>query len=127
MVRIIILCGEFLTVFQQAVLDRILSDSRIVASAALIDSRPGLSFMKRFKKNLKRGRGGYMLIMFFNHFRKKKETVVAAKYFLSRVGIPCIDTKHPYIQETIDTLACYSADLMVLIGGFASIKQYCLG
>ena len=65
MANIIILCGGSLSVFQQKVLNRILSDSQIVVSAALIDARPRPSFMKRFKKNLKRGRGGYMLIMFF--------------------------------------------------------------
>ena len=123
MVRIIILCGEYLTVFQQEVLDHILSDPQIVVSAALIDARPGLSFMNRFMKNLKRGRGGYMLVMFFNHFRKKKETVFAAKDFLSRLGIRCIETINPYIQETIDKLACFTADLMVLIGGFGIVKE----
>lgn len=123
MASIIILCGGSLTVFHQEVLNRIISDSQIVVSAALIDARPRPSFMKRFKKNLKRGRGGYMLIMLFNHFRGKKEPVVATKDFFSRKGIPCVETIHPYTQETIDTLASYTADLMVLIGGFGIVKE----
>ena len=120
---IIILCGGSLTVFQQEVLNRIMSDSQIVVSATLIDARPGLSFMKRFKKNLRRGRGGYMLIMFFNHFRKKKEPVAAAKDFFSSRGIHCIETTHPYTQETIDSLAPFTPDMMVLVGGFGIVKE----
>lgn len=123
MVRSIILCGKYLNVFQQEVLNSILNDSQIVVTGVLIDVRPRLSFMKRFKKNLKRGRGGFMLIMFFNHFRKKKEPVVAAKDFFSRGGVHCIETIHPYTQETIDTLSSFTADLMVLIGGFGIVKE----
>lgn len=123
MVRSIILCGEYLNAFQQKVLNSILNDSRIVVTGVLIDARPGLSFMKRFKKNLKRGRGGYMLIMFFKHFLKKKEPAVAAKDFFSRVGVHCIETIHPYTQETIDMLASFTVDLMVLIGGFGIVKE----
>ena len=122
-VKIIILCGESLPVFQQKVIQSILCESRIIVSAILIDSRPGASFIRRFKKNLKRGRGGYMLIMFFNHLRNNKEPVIGTRDFFSQRGIPCIETLNPYSKETVDSITPFSADLMVLLGGFGIVKE----
>ena len=87
MVRIIILCGGALNVFQQKVIQSIMDEPQINVSAVLIDSRPRASFRKRFKKNLKRGRGGYMLIMFFKHLRGKKDPAIGTKDFFSRRGV----------------------------------------
>ena len=74
-------------------------------------------------KNWKRGRGGYMLIMFVNHLRSKKAPAISAKEFFLRAGISCRETIHPYTQNTIDNLAPLSVDLMVLIGGFGIVKE----
>lgn len=123
MVKIIILCGESLTVFQRDVLNCILIEPQISVSAVLIDIRPKPSLKKRFIKNLKRGRGGYMLIMFFASLRKNKEPVVATSAFFSSMGIPCIETTNPYTQQTVDSISPYNADMMVLIGGFGIVKE----
>lgn len=123
MVKIIILCSGSLTVFQQEVIQSIMHESQISVSAALIDARPRASFKSRFKKNLKRGRGGYMLIMFFMHLRDKKEPAADTKDFFSRWGVPCIETPDPYTKETVDSIAPIGADLMVLIGGYGIVKE----
>ena len=123
MTKIIILCGKSLTVFQQKVIQSIMDESQIIVSAVLIDARPKPSFKKRFKKNLKRGRGGYMLIMFFSHLRDKKGPAVDTKDYFSRMGIPCIETINPYTKETVDNIDSFSADLMILIGGFGIVKE----
>lgn len=123
MIRIIVLCGGSLTVFQQKVIESIMNEPQIAVSAALIDARPRASFKKRFKKNLKRGRGGYMLIMFLKHLRGRKDPTVGTKDFFSGRGVPCIETPDPYTRETLDSIAPISADLMVLIGGFGIVKE----
>lgn len=123
MVRIIFLCGGSLTVFQQKVIQSIMDEPQIIVPAVLIDARPGLSFRKKFKKNLKRGRGGYMLIMFFKHMRAKKEPSADTREFFSSWGIPCMETHKPYSKKTVDSIVPFTADLMVLIGGFGIVKE----
>ena len=123
MAKVIFLCGESLTVFQKKVVESIINEPKITIPAVLIDARPRPSFYKRFKKNLKRGRGGYMLIMLFNHLRENKEPTISTKEFFSRVGIRCIETTRPFSQETVDMLAPYKTDILVLIGGFGIIKE----
>ena len=123
MARIIILCGKSLNTFQQKVIQSIMNESQISVSAVLIDARPGMSFKRRFKKNLKRGRGGYMLIMFFKHLCSKKDPAVATKDYFSQWGVPCIETVDPYTKETVESISPFAADLMVLIGGFGIVKE----
>lgn len=123
MVRTIILCGGTLNVFQQKVIQSIMDEPEIIVSAVLIDSRPRASFRKRFKKNLKRGRGGYMLIMFFKHLRGKKDPAIGTKDFFSRRGVPCIESPDPYTKEAVDSIAPFAADMMILIGGFGIVKE----
>ena len=121
--NIIVLCGGSLTAFQQKVIQSIMDEPQITVSAVLIDARSGMSFKKRFKKNLKRGRGGYMLIMFFKHLCNKKEPAVATKDYFSQWGVPCIETVDPYTKETVESISPFAADLMVLIGGFGIVKE----
>ena len=122
-VKTIILCGGALSVFHQKVIQSIMDEPQISVSAVLIDARPRASFKKRFKKNLKRGRGGYMLIMFFKHLRGKKEPAIGTKEFFSKWGVPCVETSDPYTRETVDNIAPIAADFMVLIGGFGIVKE----
>ena len=63
--KIALMCGSSLDEFQQQALAPILEDRTIEVVEALIDCRPKPSAKKRFLKNLKRGRGGYMLVMLF--------------------------------------------------------------
>lgn len=121
--KIAILCGTTLDTFQQKVILPIIEDGSIEIIAALIDSRPRPSFKKRFLKNLKRGRGGYMIIMLFrSRFAKKRPSVDAVKFFKDN-NITCIETLHPYENETIKQLQSLQADTMVMIGGFGIIKE----
>ena len=120
--RIAILCGATLDTFQQAVLKPILEDSSIEV-ATLIDCRPKPSAKKRFLKNLKRGRGGYMLVMLFkSRFAKKRPSVPAIEFF-GVSSIMCIETKHPYSDDVIKHLQNLKIDTMIMLGGFGIVKE----
>ena len=121
--RIAILCGTTLDTFQQEVLKPILEDSSIEVATTLIDCRPKPSAKKRFLKNLKRGRGGYMLVMLFKRrFAKKRPCVTAIELFNSN-GIKCIETPQPYNDKIISQLQALQIDAMVMLGGFGIVKE----
>lgn len=121
--RIAILCGATLDTFQQEVLKPILADNFIEVATALIDCRPKPSAKKRFLKNLKRGRGGYMIIMLFkSRFAKKRPSVPAMEFFNNN-GVNCIETQQPYCDEIISQLEALHIDTLVMLGGFGIIKE----
>lgn len=121
--RIGILCGTTLDTFQQEVIKPILADSSIEVATALIDCRPKPSAKKRFLKNLKRGRGGYMLVMLFkSQFAKKRPSVPSSAFFGTN-GVSCIETKQPYSEEVIKQLQGLRIDTMVMLGGFGIVKE----
>ena len=121
--RIAILCGTTLDTFQQEVLKPIIEDNSIEITAALIDCRPRPSLKKRFLKNLKRGRGGYMIIMLFKSYFAKKKPYVSTHAFFSDKGIACIESDCPYSETTIQKLKYRQPDTLVMLGGFGIIKE----
>lgn len=121
--RIAILCGASLDTFQQKVLQPVLTDNTFETTAALIDCRPRPSLKKRFLKNLKRGRGGYVIIMLFkSRFAKKKPSVPAIEFFNTN-GVKCIETQQPYCDVTISQLQSLQIDTLVMLGGFGIVKE----
>ena len=121
--RIAILCGTTLDTFQQEVLKPILADSSIEVATALIDCRPKPSAKKRFLKNLKRRRGGYMLVMLFKSQFAKKRPSGPSSAFFGNNGISSIETKQPYSEEVIKQLQGLRIDTMVMLGGFGIVKE----
>lgn len=121
--RIAILCSTGLDTFQQKVLQPIMDDSTIEIVGSLIDCRPRPSLKKRFIKNLKRGRGGYMIVMLFkSHFEKKNPSTDAYAFF-SSCGIHCIDTQNPYSEEIANKLKSLQPEAIVMLGGFGIVKE----
>lgn len=121
--KIAILCGIGLDSFQQKVLQPIMDDPTIDIVGALVDCRPRPSLKKRFLKNLKRGRGGYMIVMLFkSHFAKKQPSVSSREFFSSH-GIDYTETQHPYTEETAQTLHALQPEAMVMLGGFGIVKE----
>ncbi|MBR4390573.1 MAG: hypothetical protein IKT08_00490 [Bacteroidales bacterium] len=121
--RIVILSGTGLDVFHQAVLKPILDNPTIEIVGAYIDGRPRPSLKKRFKKNLKRGRGGYMLVMLAKSIFGKKEPTITASEFFASLGIDYVETQQPYSKDSIAGLLSWSPDAMVMLGGFGIVKE----
>lgn len=121
--KIAILCGTGLDSFQQKVLQPIMDDPTIDIVGALVDCRPRPSLKKRFLKNLKRGRGGYMIVMLFKSHFAKKQPSVSSREFFSSYGIDYTETQHPYTEETAQTLHALQPEAMVMLGGFGIVKE----
>lgn len=122
--RIVVLSGSRLDGFQQQVLKPIVADPAFEIVGALVDARPKPSFKKRFLKNLKRGRGGYMLVMFFRSRRHKNGgSSMASKEYFDRIGVSCLTTLDPYSESTVKELKSRQPDVMVMLGGFGIVKE----
>ncbi len=121
--KIAILCGTGLDTFHQEVLRPIMADPSMEIAGVYVDSRPRPSLKKRFMKNLKRGRGGYMLVMLVkSRLAKKKPSVSAVEFFASK-GVECVETIQPYSEESVAKIMHWSPDVMVMLGGFGIVKE----
>lgn len=121
--KIAILCGTGLDEFQQAVLEPIMNDASMEIVGAYIDGRPRPSLKKRLLKNLKRGRGGYMLVMLVkSRLAKKKPSVSSVDYFTSK-QVLFLETQQPYAEEAIAQLQKWQPEVMVMLGGFGIVKE----
>ena len=121
--KIAILCSTGLDAFQQKVLQSIIDDPTIEIVGALVDCRPRPSLKKRFLKNLKRGRGGYIIVMLFKSRRVKKKPSTDARLFFSSHAIQCIETQTPYSDKVANKLKRLLPEALVMLGGFGIVKE----
>ena len=121
--KIALLCGPRLDSFQQRVLKPIFDDPTIEIVGALVDCRPRPSLKQRFLKNLRRGRGGYMIIMLFKSRLAKKKPSTGTQEFLSSHGIPYIETQCPYSDEIAEKVKNWQPETMIMLGGFGIVKE----
>jgi folate-dependent phosphoribosylglycinamide formyltransferase PurN len=104
-------------------LDYFFNQEKHHISVCIIDDRPPKSLYKKIKKNLKRGRGGYILIMFLKSFAKKKTKRINSLYFFQSRNIPVVLTRRPYSSETLNKIKAFKLDLLILVSGFGIIKE----
>lgn len=121
--KIVLLCGTSLDAFQQKVLQPIIDDPAIETVGALIDCRPRPSLKQRFLKNLRRGRGGYMIVMLFKSQMAKKKPSADSREYLSSHGIPYIETQSPYSEEITKKVKDWQPETMIMLGGFGIVKE----
>lgn len=121
--KIGLLCSSSLSHFNMEVLRPILSDCTMDIAVAYVDNRLRPSFRKRFVKNLKRGRGGYMFVMFYKKYFGKKEQSYSVDEFCENNGIDLIKSDNPYSENAVDKLKSYNLDVIVSLGGFGIVKE----
>lgn len=121
--KIALLTSTGLSEFNVNTLKPILEDKLFSIELAIIDARPRKSFTQRLKKNIKRGRGGYMLIMFFKNYFSQRQKKTATKEFCYEYGIDVLETKDPYSAQTIEMIKNHKLDILVLIDGYGFIKE----
>lgn len=123
MIKIGVLTGPTLSEIDQEILHPILNDQNISVEIYLINSSPSLSFKKKIKKNIKRGRGGYILVMGLQKLFSKSKNNVLTKRYCQEKDIPFLETDKPYSIKTINTLKKYNLDVLILLGGYGIIKK----
>jgi len=121
--RIGLLTTDSIPVFRLNTLKPVLKDNSFSIDFAVIDDRPKKSIYEKLKKNIRRGRGGYIIIMAYQRFFAKKEITISAEMFCNENGISFHKTENIYSPETIDYISKKKADVLILIGGYEIIKE----
>jgi folate-dependent phosphoribosylglycinamide formyltransferase PurN len=121
--KIALLLEHELSDFRIATLKPILNDSRFSIILAIIDDRPGKTILGKLRSNLRKGRGGYVLVMAFQKIFGKKEVTTDTEKFCSEHGISVYKTRDAYSPETIEFIRKKNSDIFLLIGGFGIIKE----
>ncbi|MDG1328721.1 MAG: formyltransferase family protein [Flavobacteriaceae bacterium] len=121
--KIGLLTSSEMSDFNLKTLKNIVTDSNFLIKVAIIDKRPKLSLKQKLIKNLKRGRGGYILVMAFQRFFSKKSYSISTVEYCSNNHIEIIETKKPYSNTTIEKIKEYDLDVLILTGGFGIVKK----
>jgi folate-dependent phosphoribosylglycinamide formyltransferase PurN len=122
-IRIGLLTGSTLSEFRLNTLRPIIEDDSFSIEAAIVDNRPTKPLGQKLKKNIKLGRGGYILIMALKSIFSKKEIGVTTRIFCANNGIDVIESKEPYSDDTINFIRKYNLDVLLLVGGFGIVKE----
>lgn len=118
-----LLTSNSLSEFRLNTLKPIIEDNNFSIKVAIIDNRPKKSLKQKLKKNIKRGRGGYILIMALQSIFSKKGKSINTKEFCSKNKIAVIETKEPYSPDIIESIKKFNLDLLILVGGYGIIKE----
>ena len=120
--RIGLLASIQMSDFVLNTLKPVFEDKNMEVALVIIDSRPKLTLKQKIKKNLNRGRGGYLFVMAVQSYFNKKQPSFDTKVFCNEKGIDYIETTNPYSIETIEKIKAYNLDILILTGGFGIVK-----
>jgi folate-dependent phosphoribosylglycinamide formyltransferase PurN len=121
--RLVVLAPPSLNGFQRAVVGHLLARRAGGVVACVIDGRPPRPARARIRSNLRRGRGGYVVIMALGLLGRRRRPAVATAPLLARAGAEVIVTEDPYGRPTAEAIAGLAPDLLVLVGGFGIVKE----
>jgi folate-dependent phosphoribosylglycinamide formyltransferase PurN len=121
--RIGLLMSPAVSDFRKNTLRPILADTTFKVVMALIDDRPEKSAWQRLKNNLRRGRGGYVIIMAFKRFFASKIPQEDSENYCDRHGIAVHRTVTPYGEDTLTKVKASELDVLVLVDGFGIVKK----
>jgi folate-dependent phosphoribosylglycinamide formyltransferase PurN len=122
--RIVLLCNQYLSSFDQAVLNCINNESELHIVGALINTRPKPSIVQRIKRELKRGRGGYVFIQIINALLKKGShgNNFKTMEYCQRHNLKALETNTLYRSEVYEWINLIKPDILFL-RGFGIINE----
>jgi methionyl-tRNA formyltransferase len=121
--KVFVLTPPELGTFAQKALAPFESSTTHRLCGCAVDGRPPRPTGERLRAHLRRGRGGYMVVMAANRRRRRRAPTLPAAEFCRRNRIALIETDEPYSAETLEAIRAHSPDVLVLIGGFGILKQ----
>jgi len=121
--KVLLLCGPSLGTWERRVLETLFARSGHEIVGCLIDARPGKSFAEKIKANLRKGRGGYVLVMAWQSKLGPRDPSEETEAFMAARGVPVLTSAKPYGTEAMAWMKDAGADVMALIGGFGIVKK----
>lgn len=121
--RIGLLTGPSISSFKLKVLEPILKDLKFSVEVAVADQKQRKSLVEKLKKNIRRGRGGYIIVMALKKFFSRKENGISTEKFCEENNIDMLHTSNPYSDVILERLKSYNLDILLLVGGYGIIKE----
>ncbi|NJC25879.1 formyltransferase family protein [Neolewinella antarctica] len=117
--------------FRKNTLRPVLTDPAFSVVVAVIDDRPQKSAGQRLRNNLRRGRGGYVIVMALRNLASRLPSANPApasaqentETYCKRHGIEVHRTNRPYGTETLTKVRNSELDALVLVDGFGIVKK----
>jgi len=121
--NLILLCSKSLNSFEIKTLHPFFKTSQHKICACVIDDRQEKSFFQKIKRHLKKGRGGYVIIMALKFLFKKKSKFSDTARFMKIKNIPLIFAKNIYSKDKLNEIKRFKPDLIILLSGFGILKK----
>jgi folate-dependent phosphoribosylglycinamide formyltransferase PurN len=120
--RLVLLTPARLGSFELEVYDSLISAPEVDVVGAIVDARLPLSPAGKVRRELRRGRGAYVVVMSLQGLAAGVRTAEPARRYLTRRGIDAIETADLYAPETLDEIRSRRPDCLVR-SGFGIIKE----
>src|SRR5690242_18254300 len=122
--RIAVLAPRRLNDYYVRVLAHLFEDERTEVVGAVIDSRPPKPMAEKLRRELKRGRGGYVAVMAVQALARRggdDEGAPTAEHFAA-LGAPTLDVDDLYTDATVEWLRSLRPDALLRVG-FGIIRE----
>ena len=123
MIRVLILVSSRINRYRQDVFRIMLAASDIDIVGVCVDCRPGIGTLAKIRREMKRGRGGYVLVQCIMGLVKMlTKPDVSSRFFFKTTSVPCILTHDLYSSETIEQIRIAEPDVIFRFG-FGIIRE----
>jgi methionyl-tRNA formyltransferase len=121
-VKVLVLCGPRLDDFQRSVLRHVIHGSHVICGC-LVDCQDDPSLTARLLENLRRGRGGYVLVMAVKLAVRRRSPTKDAVETFRHLGVSTIVASDPYEDTVVREARTLEADVAILLGGFGILRE----
>jgi methionyl-tRNA formyltransferase len=117
MISLLLLASPTLDEFWMNVLEPLFGDPRIAIVGAVIDMRTSPHLLAKLWQNLKKGRGGYVVVMALKRlFRPLNHRNIPTTGYLRDRGVELLETDDLYADATLDFIRARKPDSMFRFG-----------
>lgn len=121
--RIGLLCPPTLEPWRVAVVDGLVAQDGVSVVGCLVDRSPQPSMRRRLTANLRRGRGGYVLVLALRKLSRSGDDGQDTAAVLARHQIPVVDAPAAYDPGALEALRALEPEVLVLLGGFGIVRR----
>lgn len=121
--KVFLLVGSEFDDFWLAVLEPLLTDERVTIVGACVDVRPASSTLRRLRDEIRKGRGGYVVVMACKRMgRSLTPGSTPALSYLRERGVAAWETDDLYASDTLDRIRESDPDCLFR-SGFGLIRE----
>jgi len=103
-------------------LQPVLADKDFEVALVVVDGRPPKSAGRKAIDHLRRGRGGYILVMAVQKCFAQPTNGMKVEEFCRAKRIACLEIASPYSPQASAQIREHNLDLLVLVSGFGIIR-----